>query len=372
MNQTADVVGRRDPAEFVRPELRALSPYRLDLSPCRFKLDQNEVPWDLPRRLKRRIADRLCALDWARYPDFHSDALREALSRRLGWPAAGILVGNGSNELLGVALDALVPLGGEILGVEPSFGLYPAFASRAGARWAAVASGRDLQLPMAELVRAVAAHPSRPLLLCSPNNPTGAAASVAELRRLLDLLRAPLLLDNAYGEFCDQDYLPLLRDYPHLVILRTFSKAWSLAGLRLGYLLGQPSLVEELLKVKLPYNVSLATALAGEAVLAADDVARRRIGVLTARRAQWAAMLSEAGLEVFPSQANFVLARSAGAAEARRLRQGLEARSIRVRDVGHYAGLAGCLRVSVGDGRALRAVRAALAAIGSAEPGEGA
>src|SRR6185503_1726470 len=116
-----------DPARFVRPELRALGAYHLDLTPSRHKLDQNEVPWDLPRRLKVRMAERLLAADWARYPDFHADELRRALARLHGHPFEGVLVGNGSNELLSVALTALTTKGGEVLGGEPSFGLYSSF-----------------------------------------------------------------------------------------------------------------------------------------------------------------------------------------------------------------------------------------------------
>ena len=116
-----------DPVSFVRPEFRALKAYHLDLAPCRHKLDQNEVPWDLPRRLKREMAARLMAADWARYPDFHADALRRDLGRLHGHPWEGVLVGNGSNELLAVTLTALAPSGGEVLGAEPGFGLYRSF-----------------------------------------------------------------------------------------------------------------------------------------------------------------------------------------------------------------------------------------------------
>ncbi len=362
---------RGDPALWVREELRALAPYHLDLAPCRFKLDQNEVPWDLPRRLKRAICARLMERDWARYPDFHAESLRSALGRAHGWPAEGVLVGNGSNELLGVALAALAGPGAEVLGVAPSFGLYPAFVARSGAHLRALPSGADLALPLRALEAEIERDPTRPVLLCTPNNPTGAAATPGEVRRLLERLQAPLLLDNAYGEFCRHDYGGLLRDFPQLVVFRTFSKAWSLAGLRLGYLLGDPRLVAELLKVKLPYNLGHPTAVAGEVVLEEHAIGERRVALLRARRGQWAAMLAGAGLEVFPSEANFVLVRcgrgDAGIAEARRLFSGLEARGIRVRDVGGYAGLAGCLRVSVGDGRALRAVRAALATLGRKE-----
>jgi histidinol-phosphate aminotransferase len=198
------------------------------------------------------------------------------------------------------------------------------------------------------------------VLLCSPNNPTGAAATPAEIEALLERLEAPLLLDNAYGEFSRHDYAPLLARHAHLVLFRTFSKAWSIAGLRLGYLLAAPGLVAQLIKVKLPYNLGLASAVAGEVVLGAAAVAQRRVSLLQARRAQWTEMLRAAGLEVFPSEANFVLARCGDAAAAARLRDGLAQRGIRVRDVGAQPLLTGCLRVSVGDGASLRATRRAL------------
>jgi len=349
-----------DPASFVRPELRRLGVYHLDLTPCRHKLDQNEVPWDLPRRLKREMVEGLMAADWARYPDFHADALRRDLGRLHAHPWEGVLVGNGSNELLGVALTALTPQGGEVLGAEPSFGLYPSFVLKAGGVPRFLPPRPDLRLPIDELEAEVAKDPKRPLLLCSPNNPTGDAVAPEAVERLLLKLEAPLLLDNAYGEFSRHDYRPLLARYPNLVLFRTFSKAWSLAGMRLGYLMADPRLVAELIKVKLPYNLGHAAVAAGRAVLAADGEARRRVRILTLRRDQWVAMLAEEGLEVLPSEANFLLVRCGSAEASRRLREGLEARSIRVREMGGYPGLAGCLRVSVGTGGALRAVRKAL------------
>jgi histidinol-phosphate aminotransferase len=345
---------------MVRPEVRALAPYSLDCSPCRHKLDQNEVPWDLPRRLKREIAERWLGRDWARYPDFHAEALRRALGARWGWPSDGVLVGNGSNELLQAAIGAFVAPGGELLSVAPSFGLYRGFAVKSGARLVEVASPPALGLPWAGLLAEAEREPRRPVLLCSPNNPTGAAASPQQVEALLERLEAPLLLDNAYGEFCRHDYRPLLDRHEHLVLFRTFSKAWSIAGVRLGYLLAAPALVAELLKVKLPYNLGHAAAAAGEAVLAAEELAHRRVRILVARRSQWAAMLRSCGLEVVPSEANFLLVRCASTAAAKRLYDGLAARGIRVRDVGRHAALAGCLRVSVGGGAALRATRRAL------------
>jgi histidinol-phosphate aminotransferase len=345
-------------AELARPEVRSLAAYHLDQTACRFKLDQNEAPWDLPRRLKRRVAAALAARDWSRYPDFHGDELRRPLAERWRWPMAGVLVGNGSNELLAAVLEAVARPGGEVLGTAPSFGLYPVFALRAGARWRPLGPRRDLALPLAELAAEIERDPTRPVVLASPNNPTGDAASPAAVAGLLERLEAPLLLDNAYGEFCRHDYRPLLDRFAHLVLFRTFSKAWSLAGLRLGYLLAHPELVAELVKVKLPYNLGWAGIEAGRQVLAAAPALERRVRVLTGRRERWARRLAELGLEVFPSQANFLLVRFGEGSE--RVRRGLAERGILVREVGHYPGLAGCLRIGVGDGRAERALIAAL------------
>lgn len=357
--ETASSAAAVDPVTFVRPEIRQLKRYSLDLPSYRHKLDQNEMPFDVPRRLKKRLCDRICERSWAIYPDFHADDLRRALGELHGWPSAGVLVGNGSDELLTIAVEALSRPGGEVLGTVPSFGLYRMFIARAAA--VARLVGPAMTLPLAELEAEIERDPTRPVILCTPNNPTGDAASADAVDSLLAKLRAPLLLDNAYGEFCAHDYRPLLARHRHLLIFRTFSKAWSLAGLRLGYVLGDPELLGELIKAKQPYNINFASAMIGETILAERDAARRRIAVVRGRRPQWQAMLAELGFEVFPSEANFVLFRcpretpGAGA-----IRRGLAERGIRIRDVSSYPGLDECLRTAVGNGRALRDTRQAL------------
>jgi histidinol-phosphate aminotransferase len=366
------------PRRFVRPDLAALPLYHLDPSPARFKLDQNEVPWDLPRRLKEEVARRLLDRDWARYGDFHSEELRRAVGERQGWPAAGVLVGNGSNELLAMALEALVAPGTEVLGADPSFGLYPAFVARSGGAYRPLPARDDLAIPFAELLAAVETVPQRPLLLCTPNNPTGAALSVDQVEALLSRLEAPLLLDNAYGELGAHDYRPLLARHPHLLLFRTFSKAWSLAGLRAGFLLAHPDLVGELLKVKLPYNLGHAAAIAAAVALEEAAVAERRVRLLVGRRGQWARALARGGWEVLPSEANFLLVRCGRGDAARpaveRARQALLARGVLVRDVSRGPGLAGCFRISIGTAPALAAVAAAiddLSGAGAARGGDG-
>ncbi len=351
------VVPGVDPASLVRADLRRLSAYELDRTPCRFKLDQNEMPFDLPRSLKRRILEPVLERSWAAYPSFNSDRLRAAVGRLKGWPTAGVLVGNGSGELMALALEATRHPGQEVLGTVPSFSLYQLLVLRAGAETRFLPPRPDLALPVRELEREIERDPSRPLILCSPNNPTGEALRPAAIERLLERLQAPLILDNAYAEFCQHDYRALLERHRRLMLFGTLSKAWTLAAWRLGYLLADPALVAELLKVKLPYNVSFASAAAGEAVLEAPAAVTRRVAAVIARRPQWRRMLLGFGFEVFPSEANFLLVRHP---RADGVRHGLAERGIRVRDVSYYPGLAGCFRIGVGSGAALRATRQAL------------
>ena len=178
---------------------------------------------------------------------------------------------------------------------------------------------------MAELAAEIARDPTRPVLLCSPNNPTGAAIEPAALAGLLESLQAPLLLDNAYAEFSQLDYRPLLARFPNLVVFRTFSKAWSIGGMRLGYLLADPGLVAELLKLKLPYNLSHAAIATGLAVLEASHVAHRRVRVLLGRRDQWVTMLESFGLDVAPSRGQLPAGQLAVASRRRRRRCGRDA-----------------------------------------------
>ena len=362
-----------DAASLVRPEVRSLRAYHLDQMPCRFKLDQNEVPWDLPRRLKDEVVRRLAATDWARYPDFHADGLRRALGRFHDHPWRGVLVGNGSNELLGVALEALARPGGQVLSFEPTFGLYRMFALRPGADLRSLPPREDLRIPYRELREEVGRDPRRPVVLCTPNNPTGDALTPGRVETLLAEMEAPLLLDNAYGEFSRHDYRPLLEAHPHLLIFRTFSKAWSLGGLRLGYVLGHPDLVTELIKVKLPYNLGHAGRITGEVVLESARVMERRVAVLRTLRDRWTESLRRRGLYVYPSEGNFLLIRvepERVGLEVGDVRRRLADRGVLVRDVSHYPGLAACMRVSVGSRRALRAVEGALDEMGVPVRGE--
>ncbi len=353
-------------AALVRPEVRDLSLYSHHRVEARYKLDQNEAPWDLPRSLKREALARLADRRWSEYPDFHADRLRRLIGDLHGWPMEGVLVGAGSGELLATVLEGVVRPGQEVLICDPSFSPYGMFVVRAAGVPRHLEPAPDLGLQTDALQAEVERDPRRPVLLCTPNNPTGAAAEPEAVERLARSLDAALLLDNAYGEFCRHDYRPLLPANPNIVLFRTLSKAWSLGGIRLGYLLAAPDLVAQLIKVKLVYNVGHAAATIGEVALERADRFPRRVAVVRARREQWAAMLREFGFEVFDSEANFLLARHSRWTE---IRDGLAAAGVLVRDVSRYPGLANCMRIGIGAGPALRATRRALDAMAPSTTG---
>ncbi|MEM9292853.1 MAG: histidinol-phosphate transaminase [Acidobacteriota bacterium] len=363
------------PAELVRPELRRLTAYTLhQVESWKHKIDQNEVPFDFPRRLKAEVLRRLREpqLRWTVYPDFNGDELRAAVARHHGWSPEGVLVGGGSSELLSLSVECLCPPGGEVITHVPSFGLYKMLVPRSGAVACEVEPGEDLLIPYQGLLAEVRKNPQRPLMLCSPNNPVGDAISLEQMEELLQVLEAPLLLDGAYAEFCQYDYRSLLHTYPHLLFYGTMSKAWGVAGMRIGFVLAHPELVAELVKAKLPYNLDHAALATGLVALENPTISRRAVAAIVGRRPQWNALLEEAGFETFPSETNFVLARccsvDASAEEAAaakdRVLHGLGDRGILVRDVSRGHGLAGCLRFTIGSGAALRDTRIALAEMG--------
>ncbi len=296
--------------DLVRPELRALKAYHLDLEPCRHKLDQNEVPRDLPRRIKERVAREWVETDWARYPDFHADALRQHLGRLHGWPWEGVLAGNGSNELLGVALTAFVAPGTEVLGAEPGFGLYPSFVLKAGGVARFLPPRPDLRLPIDELQARGRARPAPAGPALHPEQPDrrrggagagGGPAWTAWRRRCCWTTPTASSAGTTTGRCCGPT--------PTWCCSGPSRKPGRSPGCASAICSAAPELVTELIKVKLPYNLGHATVLAGRAALAARAEAERRVRWIVGRRPQWAAMLAEAGFEVFPSEANFLLIR---------------------------------------------------------------
>jgi histidinol-phosphate aminotransferase len=327
----------------VRSSVRSLGLYTLEPRTAEVKLDQNESPFDLPMVVKRQIVERMMVSEWNRYPSFAQERLPRRLAAEYGLDPAEILVGNGSNELLVAVIQTLVDAETTVIIPTPAFSLYEQYARAMEGRVVRVpidpGSGA---LPVEELARSGEASRERTvILLSSPGNPTGGALREGDLERLLET-GAVVVLDRAYGEFTSR---PFPRLDERLIVLSSFSKAWGLAGLRIGWLAARRGLCDEIRKVKLPYSLSILNEAAALAVLDHPEALRARVDAIVTERERVAASLRSEGVEVFPSEANFLLFR---VPDALGVFEGLLERDVLVRDVSRSPELSGCLRVSIG------------------------
>jgi histidinol-phosphate aminotransferase len=332
--------------DVIKPEVRELHAYTLKHVKAEVKLDQNENPYELPPDLKREIAERALARPWGRYPEFVPAAITHILSKFTDWPEDGILVGNGSNELIQAALAVTLGPGRRIAIPQPTFTLYKLMASTLQADVKEVFLDADtFAFDAPALIQA--ARTADVLVLCTPNNPTGALLDHATLVTLLKNAKGLVLLDEAYHEFSEQTALPLLRNHPNLIILRTFSKAMAMAGLRFGYMMAHPDIAREVHKAKLPYNVNIFTLAAAELVVERRAILAGPIANLIRERDRvMNALQKQPAVQTFPSRANFILIKTPKAASD--LFNSLYAQGVLVRDVSAYPLLERCLRVTIG------------------------
>jgi len=354
----------KPPESFVRRTVRPLAAYGPPRDPAAVPLHLNESPSDLPAELKAELAERIARSDWSKYPIGDGARLATELARAYGVDPAGVLVGNGSNELLQLMLLACIEPGDAVVVAAPSFSLYALQAAALGARVIEVPlrdSDGSFRFPVDELLRAAREASAKLVLLGSPNNPTGTTLAAADAERLAQESPGLLGIDEAYRDFCGQDFAPLLGRAPRLVLFRTFSKALAAASLRCGALLGAPSLCAELRKVQLPYNLSAVTCLVAGALIARPDLVAERARLVAQERERVAKGLRAAGCTVHPSGANFLLFEQ-DRRPANDLHKALFARGVLIRNVSSARDLSRALRVSIGAPAANDAFLAALRA----------
>jgi histidinol-phosphate aminotransferase len=339
---------RRPP---VRDDLRAVTPYGAPQLDVAVRLNTNETPWAPPAELSRRLADRIAAgLPLHRYPDRDAVALRTAIGAREGLPVDRVWAANGSNEVLAQLFAAYGGHGRTVLLAEPGYSAHPLLATTTGTATAVVPLDDRFELTPSAAAAAVAAHRPAVVCLASPNNPTGVPVSPEAVRAAHDAFDGLVVLDEAYVELSDDPGRgrALLDELDRLVVVRTFSKAWRLAGLRLGYLLGHDWVVQDLLKVRLPYHLDALTQQAGLVALELAEEVTAHVAVLVEeRRRLHAALEAQPGVQVWPSAGNFLLLRVLDR-PARDVFDALLAQGVLVRDFSTAPRLDGCLRVSVG------------------------
>ena len=304
------------------------------------KLNTNENPYPPSPRTLEAIAELLRSDRLRKYPDPLGAAFRQTAARLFGVDPDGVLIGNGSDDILTIVARAFVPEGGLIVAPTPSYLLYATLAEIQGAKFEEVPFTKDWQLPTPW------PKPSSHLtLVANPNSPTGTVVDNAALEMLANQLRGPLVVDEAYADFADTNAIGLTQ-LSNVIVTRSLSKSYSLAGLRFGFALASPSLIRQLAKVKDSYNCDALSLVGAQAALEDQDYLRQTRARIVATRARMTAELRKAGFEVLPSQANFVWATRSDR-DVKPIFEELRKRKVFVRYMS-FPGYGDGLRISVG------------------------
>jgi histidinol-phosphate aminotransferase len=331
----------------VRPDLQALESYHSPQVSVQVRLNTNESPAPPPVAWRDALAAELSRVEWHRYPDRAAADLRTAIAATHGVRPEQVFAANGSNEVLQTLLLTYGGHGRTVATFEPTYQLHSHIARITGTGVVEGERTSDFTLDLGVVRRALTDAQPIVTFLCSPNNPTGMVEPQEAVREVLDLAPALVVVDEAYGQFAPWSALDLVDDDRPLVVTRTYSKTWSMAASRLGYLVGPAWLVAELDKVVLPYHLDATKQIAGRLALRFVDEMEDRVKNVVAERERISAVLAELPVHVWPSGANFILFRPLER-EGHAVWSALLERDVLVRDCSSWPRLDGCLRVTIG------------------------
>lgn len=326
-----------------RPGLRDVEPYQAPQLDVRIRLNTNECPYPLPEGFRDDLSRAVRDLSLHRYPDREAEELRSRLAALNDHSPEGTWAANGSNEVIQQLLQAYGGPGRRVVVFEPTYALHSRLTWTTHGEVTPIRLDPRWRLGPEHVGRALELEPNV-VFVCSPNNPTGNAQPVEVVAELSTRTDALVVVDEAYVEFGGRSAAPLVASHPNVVVVRTFSKAFALAGARIGYCLAAPEVVEDLRRVRLPYHLSALTQAAGLVALDHREDALAILDAVRAQRDRISAELPRLGVQAFPSDANFVLFRPP--ADAGEVWRGLLERGVLVRD---FSGqVPGCLRVTAG------------------------
>ncbi|MFD1540024.1 histidinol-phosphate transaminase [Nonomuraea guangzhouensis] len=348
----------------IRDDLRGRTPYGAPQIDVPIRLNTNENPYAPSPALVADLAEevRASAAELNRYPDRDAEALRTELADYLGHGLTKdqVWAANGSNEVLQQILQAFGSHGRTALGFEPSYSMHPIITTGTSTEWISGVREPDFSLDPGKAAAAVEEHRPDIVFLTSPNNPTGTALPMETISRVLDVATGMVVVDEAYAEFARQgtpSALTLLPAHPRLIVTRTMSKAFAMAGTRLGYLAAHPAVIDALLLVRLPYHLSTLTQTAARVALRHRAELLGTVDKLRQERDDIVDWLRGKGLTVADSDANFVL--FGRFPDRRKVWEALLESGVLIREVGPPE----WLRVSIGTGEEMAAFRAALEGI---------
>ncbi len=335
-----------DLQKLCREDLQHLQPYKPNpVAEGILKLDANESPFDLPLAIKAEIQSLIGQELYNRYPDPQAERMIGAIAQYVGLNPEQLIAGNGSDELI---LNLMLCFGKMVLAAVPTFSMYRIHAQIAQARFLGVDRKANYEVDFELLLEEAKRTSASLIFICSPNNPTGNAVEKAKVEKLLTETEALVVIDEAYIEFGGESCISLLEQYPNLIILRTFSKAFGLAGMRVGYLAADPTVIQELQRIKQPFNINNYSQIAVYAALQHQDLIEQQVRIIQSGRDELQLQMQQLammGIKTYPSSANFILFEAYQ--EAGELSEALRQRGVLIRNISGR-GLENCLRVTVG------------------------
>ncbi|MDR0764258.1 MAG: histidinol-phosphate transaminase [Synergistaceae bacterium] len=333
----------KDIESLARRGLKDMEPYLPSPPAGGIKLDANESPWNLPENIRRKLIRWLeDAENLNRYPETGSTALRASIAQHWGVSPSNITCGVGSDQLIDMICRVFLESGDCVTTFRPTFGMYAATAELNHGRAVSVPVGYDARAAR-ELLGAALENGAKIIFLCSPNNPTGRAMSDAAVRLVLEDAECVVVIDEAYADFMGTSFAGRILEYPNAIVIRTFSKAYGLAGIRVGYAIADERAIELINKAKPPFNIPAISQLLAEwAMDEADEFASRAKSLASARDRLIETLASIDWLDAEPSDANFVLLTSRFD-----IMPALLSGGVRARDFGAHDGVRR-VRVTVG------------------------
>lgn len=333
--------------KFIREEIERLKPYDVIPADGMVKLDANENPYDLPLSVKEHVLQEIVKISFNRYPDPYAVALRKKIAENLSVTPEMLCVGNGSDELLFYVSIAFAGNTGSFVVPVPSFAMYSFIPEIMGCGITEIPLKEEYQLDADAIIRDSGNTEHTVILIGFPNNPTGNCYREDDIIRIIENTDRIVVVDEAYYEFSRKTFIGALTEYKNVLILRTFSKAFGLAGLRVGYCIGNEELISALMKVKMPYNVNALSQASAVACLANKEIFSKMIDrIIKERDILIEKMKGIGGITVFPTDSNFILFKTGKSASD--VFDKLIENGILIRNVDDGKLLKDCLRVTTG------------------------
>ncbi|MCY4159624.1 MAG: histidinol-phosphate transaminase [Bacteroidetes bacterium] len=334
----------------IKPEVRKQHPYKVGVPPghINVKLNQNESPFDLPSELREAVISAWREIAFNRYPTEQPADLAKIIADYIGWDERGIILGNGSNELTYTLGLALINPNSRVVLPRPMFSFYERVVNIYGGEIMSIAPRKNLQFDIDAVLDAVTRTEPSIVVITTPNNPTSLVVPQEEIKSIAEATSGLVLIDEAYIEFAEEpSLLSVLNQFPNVILLRTFSKAFGLAGLRLGYLIGDPNLMSEIMKVRPPFMIDrFSICVVKELLKHTDLIHSRTKWIRSETRRLTQALKQLKGVHVLEGQANFVTFQVSCDSQA--LFRALAGSGVLVRDMSGYSELKGFLRVTTG------------------------